>query len=185
MFFEYYRNFALFIDHLDKPTAAVYMILAKILSGITFIPGTPLTILAGVIFGTFWGTIISLVGNLMGACGAFMIARYLFKDFVQKKVLMRYPSLDKYEDRLFKKGFTTVLVLRLLPIFPFNFLNFALAVTEVKFKDFFLGSFFGMIPGTIIFVHFGETIKMFTWINFFVSCLFVLFCLFFLCLRFG
>ncbi len=171
MFTKYFEIFAQFVNQQDLFTAGLYMILAKIISGVTFVPGTPLTILSGALFGTFWGTIISIIGNLLGAVCAFFIARYIFRDFVQKKILGKYPSLDKFENRLFTKGLHTVIILRLLPIFPYNFLNFALAVTEVKFKDFFLGSAIGMIPGTIAFVHFGDSVKMLSYFNIAISVL--------------
>lgn len=160
-----YENFIHLIEAQDKFTAAVYIIIAKIISGVFFVPATPLTILSGAMFGTFVGSIISIIGNLAGAVLAFFLARYIFKDFVQKKILIKYPMINKYEDQLFTNGFKTVIFLRLVPLFPYNFLNFALAVTEVKFKDFFWGSFWGMIPGTVAYVYFGESVKMLSVIN--------------------
>jgi uncharacterized membrane protein YdjX (TVP38/TMEM64 family) len=160
MITQFYDFLQMKLQNADIFTAAIYMIVAKTISGITFIPGTPLTILAGAIFGTFWGSIISWIGNLIGAVLAFLMARYFLKDFVQNRILRKYPKINEYEDALFKRGFWTVTILRLTPIFPFNFLNFALAVTEVKFKDYFWGTAIGMIPGTILFVYFGESIRM-------------------------
>ena len=54
----------------------------------------------------------------------------------------------------------TVIFLRLVPLFPFNFLNPVLGVTEVKFKDYFFGTIIGIIPGTFVFVYLGESFKM-------------------------
>ena len=160
MLLEYFEMFRVLVESQDKFTAGVYLIIAKAISGATFIPGTPLTLLSGAVLGTFWGTIVAIIGNLIGAVLAFLIARYLLKNFVQNKILKKYPKIDEYEDKLFKNGFYTVIFLRLVPVFPFNFLNFALGVTEVKFKDYFWGTAIGMIPGTIAFVYFGESLKM-------------------------
>ena len=160
MFYEYFESFKLIIESQDKFTAGIYLIIAKIISGVLFIPGSPLTILAGATLGLFWGTIVSVIGNVLGATLAFLLARYLLKDFVQNKILKKYPKINEYEDKLFKKGFHTVFFLRLIPAFPFNALNFVLGVTEVKFKDYFFGTLIGIIPGTFAFVYFGESLKM-------------------------
>ncbi len=165
MIVEYFELFSQMVQQQNIFVAAIYMILAKTLGGAVFLPGAPLTVLSGVIFGTFWGTIVSLIGNMGGALISFFIARYMFKDFVQNKILKKYPNINKYEDRLFSRGLQTVILLRLMPIFPYNVLNFALAVTDVKLKDFFWGSLIGMIPATIAFVYFGHSVKIFSFIN--------------------
>lgn len=165
MLYEYFEAFRQLVEQQDKFTAGLLLILGKIISGVSFLPGTPLTVLSGAVLGTFWGTIAAWVGNLIGAVLAFLLARYILKDFVQNKILKKYPKINEYEDRLFKKGLYTVIFLRLVPVFPFNFLNFALAVTEVKFKDYILGTAIGMIPGTIVFVYLGESFKMLSFWN--------------------
>jgi uncharacterized membrane protein YdjX (TVP38/TMEM64 family) len=144
---------------------ALILILLKTLSGIFFLPGAPLTILSGALLGKFWGTVVSLVGNILGATFGFLLSRYLLKDWVQRNLRAKYPTLDKYENALFKNGFWTVLFLRLVPLFPFNALNFLLAVTEVRFRDYFFGTLLGIIPGTFLFVYFGEAIKMKSYIG--------------------
>ncbi len=160
MLTHYFEIFRDFIEHQDKFQAAIYLIIAKSISGAAFIPGSPLTLIAGAILGTFWGTIISLVGNTVGATLAFLIARYLLKNFIQKTLIQKYPAIKNYEDKLIKNGFTTTVFLRLVPLFPFNAINFILGVTDMKFKDYIFGTMIGIIPGTIAFVYFGESIKM-------------------------
>lgn len=157
---ETYNSFILLVENSDKVTASLLLILGKIISGVFFLPGTPLTLLAGVILGTYLGTIVSLVGNVLGATLAFLLARYVLKDYVQNKILVKYPKIKEYENLLFKKGFLTVVFLRLIPLFPFNALNFLLAVTQVKFRDYFFGTILGIIPGTFAFVFLGESFKM-------------------------
>jgi uncharacterized membrane protein YdjX (TVP38/TMEM64 family) len=160
MLYEYFETFRVFLEQQDKFTAGWLLILSKAISGVTFLPGTPLTVLSGVVLGTFWGSMIAWVGNLLGAILAFLLARYLLKDYVQNVILKKYPKINEYEDKLFRDGLYTVLFLRFVPIFPFNVLNFTLGVTEVKFRDYFIGTAVGMIPGTILFVYLGESFRM-------------------------
>lgn len=160
MTYEYFQSFIHLIESQDKFTAAGLLILGKTLGGVLVIPGTPLTILSGVLLGAFWGTVVAVVGNLIGATLAFLLARYLFRDYVQNNILKKYPKINEYENKLAKNGLLTVIFLRLIPIFPFNILNFALGVTDIKFKDYFLGTLIGIIPGTFMFVYFGESVKM-------------------------
>jgi uncharacterized membrane protein YdjX (TVP38/TMEM64 family) len=144
----------------DPGLTAVYLIVAKIIGAILFFPGTPITLLAGSALGVFWGSIVSIIGNTIGAIAAFVISRYFLSDFFYKKVYVRYPTIQRYEERFFKNGLSTVIFLRLVPLFPFNALNYSLGLTRVTLKDYCIGTFIGIIPGTIAFVYFGDAIAM-------------------------
>jgi uncharacterized membrane protein YdjX (TVP38/TMEM64 family) len=162
------QDFKIFIEN-NEALAPLYLILAKIVATILFVPGAILTLLSGALLGTFWGSVVSIIGNTIGATLAFLISRYLFRDFVSQKLLSKYKKIGEYEELFFKSGFKTIIFLRLIPIFPFNALNYLLGVTRVSFKDYFWGTFIGIIPGTIAFVYFGESIKMLSWLNILVS----------------
>ena len=136
-----------------------FLIIAKIFGALIGI-STPLTLLSGALLGTFWGTIVAIVGNTIGAMLCFVVARFFLKDYVQNKLLPKYPKIKEYEERLFKNGFSTIIFFRLVPIFPFTPLNYLLAITNVSFKDYFWGTFLGIIPGTLAFVYFGESLHM-------------------------
>ncbi len=136
-----------------------FLIIAKSLGSLIGI-STPLTLLSGALLGTFWGTIVSIIGNTIGAMTCFFVARYLFKDYIQKKLLPKYPKIKDYEEKLSKNGFYTVIFFRLVPIFPFTPINYLLGITNVSFKEYFWGTFLGIIPGTIAFVYFGESLQM-------------------------
>jgi uncharacterized membrane protein YdjX (TVP38/TMEM64 family) len=145
--------------------AALLLILAKIIGAILFIPGTPLTLLAGALLGPVQGTIVSLIGNILGAFSAFLISRFLLRNYVNEKLLKKYPKMEKYEKRFFDHGFKTVVILRLIPLFPFNALNYLLGVTRVSVKDYFFGTAIGIIPGTIAFVYFGDSLRMLSFVH--------------------
>jgi uncharacterized membrane protein YdjX (TVP38/TMEM64 family) len=144
----------------DSPLTALYLILAKIVGAVLLFPGTPLTLLAGATLGVFWGSVVSIIGNTLGATAAFLISRFFLRNYVTKTIYTKYPTLQKYESRFFSNGLITVLLLRLIPLFPFNALNYLLGVTKVKTKDYLIGTTFGIIPGTIAFVYFGNAITM-------------------------
>jgi uncharacterized membrane protein YdjX (TVP38/TMEM64 family) len=151
--------------------AGLILISAKIIGALILFPGTPLTLLAGATFGIFYGTIISLVGNSLGAILAFFISRYFLKDFVSRKILIKYKKINDYEKRFSEQGFKTVLLLRLIPLFPFNVLNYLLGVTSIKTKDYIWGTVIGIVPGTIAFVYFGEALRMLSIFHILVSLL--------------
>lgn len=142
-------------------TAAI-LILLKTVAAPLGLPGTPLTLLTGSLLGSLWGTVVALIGNTAGAALAFLLSRYVFKDYVQMTLLPKYPRIKEYEQRLEREAFLTVVILRLTPLFPFNGLNFLLGVTNISFGAYVLGSFIGMIPGTFAFVYFGESLRMFS-----------------------
>jgi uncharacterized membrane protein YdjX (TVP38/TMEM64 family) len=169
MFLEYFNYFVVFVESLDKLTAFWVLVSAKTVSATFLMPGTPLTILSGVVLGKFLGTLASLVGNLLGAVVAFLWARYLFRNWVQTKILVKYPEISEFENKLSKNGFWTVIFLRLVPLFPFNVLNPVLGVMDIKFKDYFFGTALGIIPGTFLFVFFGESLKMLSFLNIFFA----------------
>ncbi len=169
--FVYRAEFLQFARHLESVSQGTPLLTALILIALKTIvaplgfPGTPLTLLSGALLGNFFGTIAALIGNTIGATLAFLLSRYLLKEYVQKNLVSKYPKMRKYEERLEEKAFSTVVVLRLIPLFPFNALNFLLGVSNIPVRTYALASFVGMIPGTALFVYFGESLRMRSIIN--------------------
>ncbi len=136
------------------------LILAKIIGALLFFPGTPLTLLSGATLGLFWGSVVALIGNILGATAAFFVSRYFLQKYVIKKILSKYPKISEYEKRFSTHGLETVILLRLIPLFPFNALNYLLGATRVSNRDYIVGTAVGIIPGTISFVYFGQSLAM-------------------------
>lgn len=132
--------------------APVLFSLIYILAVLFALPGSVLTISGGILFGTAWGTLLSLASATLGASLAFLISRYLGREFVAK---ITHGRIQRFDEKIGKHGFYTVLYLRLVPVFPFNILNFSLGLTQVKFRDYFFGSLFGMIPGAFVYASMG------------------------------
>lgn len=136
------------------PLAAIAFIAIYIIATVAFLPGSVLTLGAGVLFGPIWGTIYVFIGSTLGATAAFLVGRYLARNWVLKKIEgnTKFRAIDEAVGR---EGFKIVLLTRLSPVFPFNLLNYAFGVTGVALRDYFFASV-GMIPGTLLYVYIGS-----------------------------
>jgi uncharacterized membrane protein YdjX (TVP38/TMEM64 family) len=136
------------------PLGAIAYIALYIIATVAFLPGSIVTLGAGVVYGVGWGSIFVFIGATLGATAAFLIGRYLARNWVYKKIAgnEKFKAID---EAVGKEGFKIVLLTRLSPVFPFNLLNYAFGVTGVSLKDYLLG-FVGMIPGTIMYVYLGS-----------------------------
>lgn len=134
-----------------------------VLHGITiclFLPASLMVLAGGVIFGTSWGFVYSWVGCLAGASGAFFLSRSLGTEFFHSILWKRFK---KYEAPIERNGFLAVFYLRLFNV-PFTPLNFALGLTNVRYRDFLSGTGTGMLAGLLVFSILGGTLKQ-VWTN--------------------
>jgi len=145
------------IGNLGAWGPAAFMAL-YVLACVAFIPGSILTLGAGALFGVLWGTIYVSLASVTGASLAFLIGRYLAKDWVAGKMESN-RKLKRLSKAVAKEGWKLVLLTRLSPVFPFNILNYAFGLTEVSVKDYVLASWLGMLPGTILYVYLGSLAK--------------------------
>ncbi len=150
---ELLRNGLQWVENLGA-IAPVAFILIYIIATVAFLPGSILTLGAGVLFGIFEGSIYVFLGATIGATLAFLVGRYLARGWISQKIegKQKFKAIDR---AVGKEGFKIVLLTRLSPVFPFNLLNYGLGVTGVSLKDYVLASV-GMIPGTIMYVYIGS-----------------------------
>lgn len=120
-----------------------------------FIPGSILTLGAGFVFGVVTGTIVVSVASTLGAFAAFLVGRYLARGWVAGKT-EHNPRFRAIDEAVGREGWKIVLLTRLSPIFPFNLLNYAYGLTGVTASAYFLASWIGMLPGTVMYVYFGS-----------------------------
>ncbi|WP_017654027.1 TVP38/TMEM64 family protein [Fortiea contorta] len=147
------RDALQWIDSLDAVGIVAFIVL-YIIAAIAFLPGSILTLGAGVVFGIIWGSIYVFIGATLGATAAFLIGRYLARNWVAGKIANN-PKFAAIDQAVGREGLKIVLLTRLSPIFPFNLLNYAFGITGVSLQDYFIGSV-GMIPGTIMYVYIGS-----------------------------
>ena len=127
---------------------AIYIIGAVLLA-----PVVLLTIMAGFAYG-FWGLPIVLVAATTGATLAFLIARYLARERV-RAAMSRRRDLAALDRAVAEEGWTIVGLLRLSPLVPFNLQNYAFGATGIPFIHFVAATFFGIIPGTALYIYLG------------------------------
>ena len=122
------------------------------LATVLFLPGSVITLAGGVLFGPVWGTVYNLTGATIGAALAFLIARYLAAGWVTQRTGGRMKQLV---DGVEQEGWRFVAFVRLVPLFPFNLLNYALGLTRIRFWHYVLASYLFMLPGAIAYTWLG------------------------------
>jgi uncharacterized membrane protein YdjX (TVP38/TMEM64 family) len=123
-----------------------------------FFPGLPLTLGAGFLYGAIIGTLVVSPASVAGATLAFLIARYLARDWVTRRI-KKYPQAAVMDRAIQKNGFKAVVLLRLQPVLPFNVLNYALGLTSIRLRDYMLASWIGMFPATVLYVYLGSVMN--------------------------
>lgn len=135
---------------------AGYALFVAVYAGLEIlaIPAVPLTMSAGLLFGSFTGTIIVSISGTVAASIAFLIARYFARERILKMVEgnKKFLAIDK---AIGENGFRVVTLLRLSPLLPFSLGNYLYGLTSVKFIPYVLGSWLGMLPGTWAYVSAG------------------------------
>ena len=139
----------------NRETAWVVYILTYILATVLMLPGLILTLAAGYVFGVVYGTALVSVSSVAGATAAFLVGRSLGRGWVREKVGAdaRLAAIDKATE---ERGFLVMLLLRLSPIFPFNVMNYLMSLTGMQLRHYVLGSWLGMLPGTVLYVYLGS-----------------------------
>jgi uncharacterized membrane protein YdjX (TVP38/TMEM64 family) len=128
---------------------------AYIIACVLFVPGMILTLGAGFLFGPVLGTVTVSIASVLGATAAFLVGRYLARDWIERKV-QAYPKFRALDRAVAGQGFKIVLLVRLSPVFPFNLLNYGFGLTKVSLRDYVLASWIGMLPMTILYVYLGS-----------------------------
>ncbi len=145
----------LWVENLGWLAPIAFVVIYNVAT-LLFIPGSLLTLKGGCLFGLLWGSIYVLIAATIGATFAFLVGRYVSRDWVCKQIGNK-PKFQVIDKAVAKHGFKIVFLTRLSPIFPFNLLNYAFGVTQVSLKDYIFGSI-GMIPGTVMYVYMGSII---------------------------
>jgi uncharacterized membrane protein YdjX (TVP38/TMEM64 family) len=124
-----------------------------IVGTLLFFPGALLTLAGGALFGPWLGTVYSLTGATLGATLAFMLSRYIGSEWVQHKA---GGMLQKLLDGVEAEGWRFIAFVRLVPLFPFNLLNYALGLTRIKLIPYFLATLICMAPGGFAYSWLGH-----------------------------
>jgi uncharacterized membrane protein YdjX (TVP38/TMEM64 family) len=135
--------------------APAFFVVAYAALTVLLFPGFVLTAAGGAAFGVVAGTALALVGATLGAFGAFAVGRRLGRTEVEKIAGRRMGRLDEW---MAQRGFLAVLYARLLPVLPFNALNYVAGVTTVRARDYGLATAIGIVPGTFAYAALGSSL---------------------------
>lgn len=141
------------------PTGPAMFIFLYIAACVFFVPGSALTLGAGAIFGVVKGAIIVSVASTMGATAAFLVGRYVARDWVARKI-EKNEKFKAIDSAVGDEGWKIVGLTRLSPVFPFSLLNYAYGLTRVSLRDYVLASWIGMMPGTVMYVYIGSLARL-------------------------
>jgi uncharacterized membrane protein YdjX (TVP38/TMEM64 family) len=149
----YVPEFAMWVNGLGVWGPVVFII-GYALAAVAFVPGSLLTLAAGAIFGLGKGVVYVFIAAVLGSSAAFLVSRHLARAAIERKLAgnARFAAIDR---AVSAQGRKIVFLLRLSPVFPFNLLNYALGLTNVRFVDYLVASV-GMLPGTLLYVYYGK-----------------------------
>jgi uncharacterized membrane protein YdjX (TVP38/TMEM64 family) len=138
------------------PLAPLAFIGGYALAVVAFVPALPLTLAGGAIFGPLLGIAYVFAAACLGACAAFLVARYAARGPIERRIgsSPRFAAIDR---AIADQGLRIALLLRLSPVFPFSLLNYALGVTRVRFGHYALACV-GMLPATCAYVYLGSLV---------------------------
>ena len=137
------------------PGAPVLFALVYAVAMVLLLPGTPFTLVAGLVFGPVLGAGTALVGATLGATGAFLVGRAIGRSAGEELAGERVQAIDRH---LGERGFVSVLVVRLIPLFPFNVVNLVAGITAVRLTTYVVATAIGIIPGVVILASTGGSL---------------------------
>jgi uncharacterized membrane protein YdjX (TVP38/TMEM64 family) len=132
--------------------APLVFIAGYAIATVFFLPGLVFTLTGGALFGPVYGTLYNLAGATLGATLAFLMARYLAHDWVARRAGGRLQQLVSGVER---EGWRFVAFVRLVPLFPFNLLNYALGLTRIRLSHYVITSFIFMAPAGAAYTYLG------------------------------
>ena len=140
--------------------AYAFVVAIYVVACVFLIPGSIITLGAGFLFELVGGVITVSIGSVLGACTAFWIGRTVARKWIAGKVA-RNEKFSAIDEAVAHQGLKIVFLTRLSPFFPFNLLNYAFGLTKISFWKYALGSWIGMIPGTVMYVYLGAGARSF------------------------
>lgn len=144
-----------YVQSFGRLSVLVY-IAAYALNTISIIPPIAvLSLTAGLAFGAMWGALYLMIGAIIGTSTTFLISRYFGRDLIEKMLKGRFRDLD---GKLANNGFMTILFFRVIPLVPYEVLNYASGLSKIRFRDYFFATLLGLIPGVIIAAFFGGSL---------------------------
>ena len=154
-----------FLSRFGMYSPVIYIVLFTIVP-LTLFPDSILAIGGGLAFGLAKGSIYTMIGALCGATLSFYISRILGKEIVYK---LTKGKIQELGNRIKEKGFNVILLLRLIPLFPFDIISYSAGLSGIRYRDFISATFIGVIPGIIVFTNIGDKAAKIGSVEFYIS----------------
>ena len=132
--------------------APIVFILLYTVATVGMVPGSIFDLTGGALFGPYLGSLLDFTGGILGAALAFLVARYLARDWVERRAGPRLQDVMRHVDT---EGWKFVAFLRLVPVFPYNVMNYLLGLTRIPFHHYILATAVFMAPSTIAYTWIG------------------------------
>jgi len=132
--------------------APLIFIAIHVAASLLFVPRTPMSIAAGLLFGLWWGAIWAVCGAMAGSLAGFALARYMNAGWIKPE---RLPKFGELLARVERGGWRAVTLIRLMPIMPHTPVNYAFGLSRLSVGDYLLGSLIGQLPMTLVCVDAG------------------------------
>ncbi len=156
-FINQHHDYILGYIQVNLYRASILFILLYIVTVIFSLPGAwLLTVSGGYVFGWQIGCFLTVIAATIGACIIFLMTKSLLRDFFRKKIINKKSILQKIEHGINNNAFYYLLFMRLMPIFPFVFVNIAPAILGIRFNVYAFTTLIGIIPGTVVYSLLGE-----------------------------
>jgi uncharacterized membrane protein YdjX (TVP38/TMEM64 family) len=127
------------------------------LATVLMIPGAVATLAIGAIYGPWIGLLIVSPASVLGATMAFILGRGVFRPIIEKK-MQGSNKFEALQAAIARNGLKILTLVRLSPIFPFTVINYAFGLTRISLRKYIVGSFIGMLPGTLLYVYLGSAV---------------------------
>jgi uncharacterized membrane protein YdjX (TVP38/TMEM64 family) len=121
----------------------------------TFLPVTPFTIAGGYVYGHAYGLLLAMVGTTLASIVTFALSRYLFRDYLRKRLSAHYAGFDSRFDN---SGIFTVAAMRIIPVLPFDAVGYVAGVSSIRFRDYLIGTLIGELPGAFVLTMLGSNL---------------------------
>ncbi len=141
-------------DLRSHPLAPIIFVLIYAVSVTLVVPAGALTLISAPLFGFWYGLILTIIGSNLGCHLSFWVGKLLGEDIV-KKHIKAGSFIEKATTQAQKSGFVFMMYARLIPLFPFAAINYLSAVIGIKYRDYTIATFFGMLPGSAVYVYLG------------------------------
>jgi uncharacterized membrane protein YdjX (TVP38/TMEM64 family) len=150
-----------FARHLEAmPFTPVAVVACYVIGGLLMVPVMLVIAVTGIVFGPLYGSLYAIAGSLLSAAVSYGLGWWLGRDTVRRLLGPRINGLSR---RIARRGIPAVVIIRTLPIAPFIIVNLVAGASHIRFRDYMIGTFLGMLPGiaiTVTFVHhLAETVR--------------------------